>query len=179
MKNKKMIPKLLVGSLISLISMTGFAQNGTISIPSMPFQSQAQVDSYKIGCDFQNVYKPMYERAANANVLYRNQTADPQIKEQTLNTPSVAAKRTCIEGAINQINSIGKQVSTIMSILGGNTDWGSIASAAGTQLANAACNQVNSYATGAVYNSTSGVTSGINGITCSWWSRGKYSIRKC
>lgn len=158
MKNKKIIS----GGLILAAIFASNIANAQVTIPAAPFKSQGEVDAYKKGCDYNGVYVPMYNKWVSAATSYKTNTLDPQIKEQVLNTPSAQAQRTCLEGAISQINGIASKVSGLMAILGGSTDWSSIASTVSQQAMNMACNQINSYASGAVNNATAGINNTIN-----------------
>lgn len=158
MKNKKSFYGLILFSTI-LINNIAIAQ---VNIPSMPFKSQAEVDNYKTGCDYNKVYQPLYNKWVTAATAVNNNVYKPQIKDQVLNAPSAQGSKTCLEGAISSINGVASKINTVMSILGGNIDFNSVASSIGTAVGNMACNQVSNYANNAVNSATSGINNVYN-----------------
>lgn len=173
-KNNKMM-KNRISIFISGILLTSFAhaqvvvQNAQIKDQTtLPPLTVLQADAATLRankCDPSVMYS-LNNTYLMKRSLARNLELNTLVREQVDLTPpppkpgaGIGAGGSCFEQAANNINSVVNTYNNIVSILSGSINPGPLIQKAGSLLANAACQQVNSY-TG---NLTGGIANGING----------------
>lgn len=164
--NKKVVILTLSVLASSMAMAQGTPAQGTT--PPLVIPQYNPSDLSAAGCDPQ-VWNQMVADYTAKRGLERNQQAQIQVKDQMSAAKPAAGTgggRSCFEGAIGQINGAISTVNQAISIFtGGGVDWSALGNAALNQLTTAACNQIDAYASGMIYNTTAPLTGSLGMAT--------------
>ncbi len=159
---------LLFSSQSSVFASTFQAQGTTTSpVGNFPAWNEvytsAQLTAAK--CDQSNLEK-MFNDAKTKWDSEKKQIRQYAVEKQVLATPKAATNKmlSCVDGAMNAINSVANGIDSILGILSGNVPWGAIGSAVMDQLTQLACNQLDGYLTGVVNDVSGGFMGTINDV---------------
>ncbi len=150
-----------------MVMAQGTPAQGTTPPLYVPQYNPADLNA--AGCDPQ-VWNKMVADYTAKRGLERTQQGEIQVKAQmSAARPSgspTAGGRSCFESAIGQINGAISTVNQAISIFtGGGVDWSALGNSALNQLTSAACNQIDAYASGMLYNTTAPLTGSLGMVT--------------
>ncbi len=158
-----MISKFLLLSFISFSGLTYASQvDDVIRFPKMNevYSNQELVNR---GCNPKNM-EALFNQAEKKSLLDKQWTQNYVVKDQVQRASSVASNSAmkCLDGAVSAVKGISNSVDGLLGILNGSTSIGAIAGSIAKQLGDAACNSVDNYLTGSIYNNSNSVVGKVN-----------------
>jgi hypothetical protein len=171
-KNKNIRPskwkKTIIVFSLSMIGFSTFltpiAQAQAISVPVPGVTSPAPADPDPSTCD-NNVWQNLWAQYANKMNAELPSRYQVEYNDLQATAPAAPDNTSCIENAINQINSIISKINALISLLSGSMDWNSLLSAIENTLLNLVCKEVDNVTGTAVLNGLGPLNNNLNTAT--------------
>ena len=171
-KNKNMpTPKWKKTIIVFSLSVIGFStflapisQAQAISFPVPGVTTPPPADPAPSTCDntvWQNLWA-QYANKMNAELASRYQV---EVADLQATAPAAPDNTSCIENAINQINSTISKIDALISLLSGSMDWNSLLSSIENALLNLVCKEVDNVSGSAVLNGLGPLNNNLNTAT--------------
>lgn len=163
----------LLGSLILPVS--GYAQSQS---PSQGFTPPLRVPTFpdatlvEAGCD-KEVWDSLNRKYIAKRTYERQIEGQALVLDQYRAAPNLRARLTCLSNLINQINNLLRLINQVYSIFTGGIDVDAVMKALLAQLAERACNALNSYSGNMIYGYSAGYQQYLNGINAATYNVGR------
>lgn len=161
MKNKIVMLALFMASGVSYSTQV----DDVIRFPKMNevYSNQELINR---GCNPKNM-EILFQQAEKKTLLDKQWTQNYVVKDQVQRASSAASSSSmkCLDGALGAIKGISNSVDGLLGILNGSTSIGAIAGSVAQQLGQAACNSVDNYLTGSIYNNSNSAINKVNQVS--------------